>query len=208
MIKRRYFLPLLAVAFAAGCNDSTGPAEGGQLTASEAMAIAVAVDNSSSTAVQPEAASGVSMSLIPTTPAPAIGTHNASIDVTLECPRGGTANLQGEQALVIDTDEGFITLDVTATQNHTDCGFRTGEGVDVVIDGAVSLAAARELREGLISASQSHAGSLAYSTSDGKAGTCAIDISTSFVLEPGSISRIIAGNVCGHTVDVTTTWAE
>lgn len=141
-------------------------------------------------------------------PAPAVGTHTARIDVTLECPRGGSANLQGEQALVIDTDEGYITLDVTATQDHTGCGFRTGEGVDVVIDGGVSLVAARELREGLISASQGHSGSLTYSTSDGKAGTCALDINTSFVLEPGAISRSIVGNVCGHSVEVTTSWAE
>lgn len=206
MFARRTLLPLASLAVLAACDDSTAPAPG-SLTAAEAVAVAVALDNSISRAVQPEAAAnGATLSLLPGGPEAAVGTHEFSVDVTLPCPRGGTARLQGRQSLVIDTDEEYITVDVLGSQDHEGCVFRTGEGIDVTLDGLVEFEAARELRQGLASASQSHSGTLEYSTSDGKAGSCPVEISTSFVLEPGSASRNIFGSVCGHSVDVTTTW--
>lgn len=207
MIARRTLLPLLSLAVIAACDDSTAPASGG-LSASEARALAVALDNSTSLAVEPEtAANGPALALLPGSEiAAAVGTHEIRVDVTVPCPRGGTARLEGQQAIVIDTEQQYITVDVLGSQDHEGCVFRTGEGVDVTIDGVVEFEAARELREGLASASQSHSGSLEYSTSDGKAGTCPVNISTSFVLQPGSASRLIEGSVCGHSVDVETTW--
>lgn len=208
MFNRRSLLtlPLLGLTLAA-CDDSTGP-EPQQLTASEAAALAVALDNSSSTAVDEEAdAEAPNHALLPSNGAARdVITRTDVFNVNLPCPRGGTANLDGDLAIEINGDEGFITLDLIASQSHAACAFRTNEGVDITVDGALDFVAARELREGLASASQSHSGSLEYVTSDGKEGTCAIDISTAFSLTPGEATRTIVGSVCGHAVDVSTSW--
>jgi hypothetical protein len=210
MVNRRSLLalPLLGLMVAA-CDDSTAP-ESQQLSASEAAALAVALDNASSTAVDPEAdTEGPDFLLAPSEgAAQSVTTRTDAFDVDVPCPRGGTSNLSGEHVLVIDTDEGFITVDVTASKGHEACVFRTSEGVDITVDGTVSFVAARELREGLAAASQTHSGSLDYVTSDGKEGTCPIDITTEFSLTPGQASRTILGSVCGHEVDVSTSWTH
>jgi hypothetical protein len=210
MLNRRSLLalPLLGLMLAA-CDESTAPGSQ-QLSADEAAALAVALDNSSSTAVDPAAdAEGPELLLAPSEGAArAVTTRTDEFDFDLPCPRGGASNLSGEHVLVIDTDEGFITVDVTAAKGHEACAFRTNEGVDITVDGTVSFVAQRELREGLASASQTHSGSLDYVTSDGKEGTCAIDITTEFSLTPGEASRAIFGSVCGHEVDVSTTWTH
>jgi hypothetical protein len=205
MLKRSSLLalPLLCLTLAA-CDDSTGPESGG-LTASEASALALAVDNASSASV--ENPSEPSMSLSPSPgPALSVTTRTDEFEFDLHCPRGGTTSLRGDHVLVIDTDEGFITVDITASKGHSACVFRTDQGVDITVDGVLEFVAERELREGLLSASQTHSGSLEYSTSDGKTGTCSIDISTSFTLTPGAASRTILGSVCGHDVDLSTSW--
>lgn len=207
MFNRRslLILPLLGLTLAA-CDDSTGP-EAQQLTASEAAAIAVALDNSSSSAVEEETSEEPSFALLPSNGASHdVITRTDAFNVNLPCPRGGTANLDGDLAIEINGDEGFITLDLTASQSHSACAFRTNEGVDITVDGTLDFVAARELREGLASASQSHSGSLDYVTSDGKEGTCAIDIATAFSLTSGEATRSIVGSVCGHAVDVETSW--
>jgi hypothetical protein len=210
MFNRRILLalPILGLSLAA-CDDSTAP-ESQQLSASEAQALAVALDNSSSTAVDPQTdAEGPDFALAPSgAPAQAVTTHSGTLKIDLPCPRGGIARLDGEHLLVIDTDEGFITLDVTASQGHEGCAFRTSEGVDITVDGTVNFSAERELREGLASASQTHSGSLDYVTGEGKEGTCSIDITTGFTLTPGAASRTILGSVCGHEVDISTSWTH
>jgi hypothetical protein len=209
MFNRRSLLalPLLALTLAA-CEETTGPES--ELTASEAAALAVALDNGSSAAVDPAAdAEGAEFALLPSgEAAQAVTTRTDDFAFDVPCPRGGTSNLSGEHVLVIDTDEGFITVDVTAAKGHSACAFRTNEGVDITVDGTVSFVAARELREGLASASQTHSGSLDFVTSDGKEGTCEIDITTEFTLVPGEATRSIFGSICGHDVDVSTTWTH
>ena len=59
---------------------------------------------------------------------------------------------------------------------------------------------------GSASGSQTHSGSLDYVTSEGKEGTCLIDITTEFDATNDSASRTVQGTVCEQTVDVTTTW--
>lgn len=210
MFNRRTLLalPFLTVALAACDEDTTGP--NAQLSAAEAAALAVAIDNSSSNAFDPQpSADGPQLSLAPSgDPARAASTRTDEFDLDLPCPRGGTSNLSGESVLVFDGDEGFITLDVSAAKGHDGCAFRTNEGVDITVDGTVSFVAERELREGLIRSLNSHSGSLDFVTSDGKEGTCAIDITTEFSLVPNEISRSILGSVCGHEVNVSTSWTH
>lgn len=201
-------LPLLGLMLAA-CDDSTAP-ESQQLSASEAAALAVALDNSSSSAVESQTDDETpAFALLPAEGASRdVITETSSFDFNVPCPRGGTANLSGDLSWEINGDEEFIIFDLTADQQHDACAFRTNEGVDITVDGLLSFAADRELREGLWSASHTHSGALDYVTSDGKEGTCAIDITTEFSLTPGQATRTILGSVCGHEVDVSTSWTH
>ncbi|HEX6069426.1 MAG TPA: hypothetical protein VFZ18_06365 [Longimicrobiaceae bacterium] len=199
-------LPLACLALAA-CDDTTGP-EGNELSASEAAALALALDNASSSSVDTQA-DAPAQSLSPSNgPSQAVTTRTDDFEFSLPCPRGGTTTLGGEHVTIIDTTEGFITVDVTAAKGHDACAFRTDEGVDVTVNGTLQFVAERELRAGLASASNTHTGSLAYTTSDGKEGTCSIDITTAFTLTPGNATRTILGSVCGHEVDVNTAWTH
>ncbi|HEX6925627.1 MAG TPA: hypothetical protein VF167_09355 [Longimicrobiaceae bacterium] len=210
MFNRRslLLLPIFGLVLGA-CDDSTAP-EGDELSAEEAVALAIALDNTSSSAVDPQPdPEGPDLALLPSDgPSKAVTTGRDEFSIDLPCPRGGTARLEGERELVIDSDEGFITLDVEASKGHTGCTFRTGGGIDITIDGTVTFVAARELRQGEASASQTHSGTLTYVTSEGKEGSCSIDLTTEFNLVPGSITRTIIGSVCGHEVDVETSWTH
>ena len=152
MVNRRSLLalPLLGLMLA-GCDDSTAP-ESQQLSASEAAALAVALDNSSSSAVAGQQAEHETpdFALLPSDGASRdVITETSSFDLDLPCPRGGTANLSGDLSWEINGDEEFIIFDLTADQEHSACAFRTNEGVDITVDGLLSFAADRELREGL-----------------------------------------------------------
>lgn len=210
MLNRRslLLLPLLGLILGA-CDESTAP-EGDELSAEEAAALAIALDNTSSEAIDPEPdADGPDLALLPSQgPSKAVTTARDEFSIDLACPRGGTARLEGQREVVINTDEDFITLDVEASKDHSGCTFRTGGGVDITIDGTVTFVAAREWRHGEASASQTHSGTLTYVTSEGKEGSCSVDLTTEFNLVPGSITRSIVGSVCGHEVDVETSWTH
>ena len=199
-------LPIACLTLAA-CDDSTSPES--SLTAQEAASLALALDNASSSSVDAAQSGEGNASLSPSgKPALAVTTRTDEFDFSLPCPRGGTTALDGQSVFVMDTDQGFITLDVSASKGHTACAFRTDQGVDVTVDGTIEFVAEREIREGLIAASNAHSGTLDFVTSDGKEGSCEIDFTTAFSLTTGSATRDIAGSVCGHSVDFSTTWTH
>jgi hypothetical protein len=197
-------LPLLGLALLGACDKSTGPEDG--LTPAEARAIALAVDNGGTQAVDGEA-SGASLALIPSGPASMNRvTVTKDFDVTVPCPRGGSAAVKGNGGLVLDDVAGEILLDLTGTSTQAECAFRTDKGLDVTLTGGLDFVAHRELRQGEASGSQSHKGSLDYVTSDGRAGTCAVDLEASFNLTGSNATHNVAGTVCGQEVSANTTW--
>ena len=198
-------LPLLGLALLGACDESTGP-ESDALTPEEARAVALAVDDGSTEAVDAESqpsfaiapSGGASMDRV---------TISNSFNVSAPCPLGGNAAVDGEGTLTIDDVLGEILFDLTASKAHEGCAFRTQQGLEVTLDGTVSLSADRELRQGFAGGSQTHSGSLDFATSDGRRGTCVIDLTASFSLAEGEASRLVSGTVCGHSVDAETVWS-
>jgi hypothetical protein len=197
-------LSLLGLALLGACDKSTSPEDA--LTPAEARAIALAVDNGDTQAVDGEAG-GASFALIPSGGA---STNRVSVtkdfDVTVPCPRGGSAVVTGSGAVVADDVAGEILFDLNGASTESSCAFRTDKGLDVQLTGNLDFVAHRELRQGEASGSQSHKGSLDYVLGDGRSGTCAIDLETSFSLTAGNATRNVAGSVCGHNVSANTTW--
>jgi hypothetical protein len=197
-------ISLLGLALLGACDKSTSPDDG--LTPAEARAIALAVDNGGTAAVDGEA-SGASFALIPSgSPSSDRVTVTKDFDVTVPCPRGGNAAVRGDGALVMDDVAKEILLDLSGTSTQAGCAFRTDKGLDVELTGGLDFVAHRELREGEASGTQSHEGSVDYVLGDGRSGTCAVDLEASFSLTASNATRNVVGTVCGQEVSANTTW--
>lgn len=196
----------LTAAAVSACDKTTDP--NASLTAEEARAIALAVDDAGLAATEAKASSGAQFALTPTRPTLDLVTHSGDFSFSGACDLGGTAALSGEGSWAIDTNAGTIDFDATATGTYVGCSFETDKDVEIELDGSVAFAADRHLEQGLISGSQSYEGSLDYLTSDGKEGTCPIDVSAEFSLSQNNASRTVNGSVCGQSVNATTTWTK
>jgi len=204
--------PLLVVAcltpvLAAGCDQGT-EAEGG-LTAAEARAIAVLVDEAGTNAVDAETDSGAQLSLSPI----AALTHDVwegthEFDVGAPCPLGGNARVDGSLSIRIDTEEGLIEADLSADSRLLSCAFRNDAGEEIELDGSLGFVAERELREGFAYGRNEHTGSLDFTTSGGREGTCTIDLTTELTATEGSGTKTLTGSVCGHDVTTTSNWTR
>jgi hypothetical protein len=206
---------LLAVALTAlaagACERATGPSSDA-LSADEARAVAAAVDDASTSVVDSRSQSGANSSVASLPGAAAdVFTNHGTVSVSRDCPSGGTTTLTGDQTLVVNADSGTATLDLTASKAHAACAFTHGQDEKITVDGTVSLVAHRELsRDGKASGSQTHQGTLSYTTSDGRSGTCDVDLTAEFDLDvaAGTASHAVSGTVCGRTVDINSTWTR
>jgi hypothetical protein len=205
-------LTLALVGLSAAACDRATRTDAASLSAEEARALAAAVDGASAAVVDSRSKSGANLSLADLPGAAAdVFTNHGNLSVSRDCPAGGSTSLSGEQTLVIDSDAGTLTLDVTASKAHAACAFRTEQGERITVDGTVSLVAHRALSSaGTASGSQTHEGSLSYTTSSGKSGTCEVDLTSAFDASQatGTATHTINGTVCGRAVDLTSTWTR
>jgi hypothetical protein len=203
---------IFALAFTAlavtACDKTTDPST--SLTPAEARAIALAIDNAGMAAVDARASDGASRNLTPTRPSTDLLEHSGDFSFSGACDLGGLAALTGDGFWKIDSDAGTIEFGVTATADYSACAFKTNNNVEIELDGIVDFAADRllDFQQGLATGSQSYEGSLAYVTSDGKEGTCLVDVSADFSLTQNNASRTVSGSVCGQSVNATTTWTK
>jgi hypothetical protein len=154
-------------------------------------------------------ADGASFALAPSAPSADVVTHTSTFDVSRDCPLSGSAKVNGEMAVTIDTNAGTIDVGLDGTSAYTACRVRGREGVEVEWTGSVDFDAERfASRTGTASGSQSHRGTVSYVTSSGKSGSCPIDVSTEFTARTGAATRVVKGTVCGHSVDATTNWTR
>lgn len=210
MVTRRaaLVLPLFAVALAACSDDGTSPEEP-RLTSAEATALAQALDELGIVAID----AGISgeqdanLMLLPNRGIAAQVIGEEQFTYSTNCPRGGSAAVEGElQLRAVEGEEDSFVFDAAAIQTHTECGMRTSGTVDLFVDGSLQFVAQRELRDERLSSTQTHAGALDFEITDGKEGRCDIDMASELTLEDNVLTRVVAGNVCGHNVDARSTW--
>ena len=197
---------LVALGLTAACDGATAPA--GSLTADEARTLALAMDDAGTAAVESRE-EGARFSLSPSPASADVITHNSAFNVSGNCPLSGSAAVNGQLGITIDTNAGTIAVDLDGTSAYTSCKVRGKEGVEVEWTGSVDFDAERFLsRAGTASGSQSHRGTVAYVTSTGKSGSCPIDFAAEFTATASAATRVVHGAVCGHTVDATTSWTR
>lgn len=191
---------LIFLTLIAGCSESAGP--GDRLTRAEAMALAAAVVQSADGAYT----SGMAET-------GAIGADGAdrlelvrTLDISAPCPLSGRSELGLTLSVVLDGAAESAAIDLDGTLTHVDCEF-VSEGVRLTVSGDPNLsfeAHVSSLRGIASPFTVATAGALDWSTDDGRAGRCTIDIdaATDFVAR----SRQVSANVCGQRFSETVKW--
>lgn len=159
------------------------------------------------------------------------GTTTTSVDRTRPCPQGGTTRSVSTVTSVVDTVARTGRVTTRTTDTPAACAFTVDSlnttirtianpGTVVTITGAPSLvsestssyawaAAGDTARGGRVTRGATtgrQTGSFTYTTSDGRSGTCAVSLTTTF--DPAARTHKVAGTFCGQAVDVTTTLPE
>jgi hypothetical protein len=181
---------LLAVA---ACSDSTGP--NGSLTPEEIneLAVQMGVGLSSGLVSSPALApSGARLNAIP---API----SASVEFTIRCPRGGTADITASVEGTIDDATESAILDVSATQESHDCGYPV-HGKTVRVSGSLTANAHVEVENGLPTGvhTASLVGEFDWRANDGRRGSCTVNYTATANYTENSSS--VSGDFCGATI--------
>lgn len=202
-MNRRTLALLGTVLVLGACSDDPAGPTGDRLTRAEAALIAgdVTAKGDVVTAMPQMSASGVESSTagIPRT-------FSQDLNITIECPLGGQVQQVYSVDATMDLDAGNFSLDVTGTQQHMACAVRHN-GVTITLDGDPDID--MEAHVGTVNHHpQAHTleinGAFKWTASDGRSGTCPINLDA--VTNFAARTRTVAGTVCGHSYNETTSW--
>lgn len=195
----------MAVLFAA-CDKSATDTEGDALTRAEAFAVASAVAEVNADAADRGIGEGSASATLSVAAEP----KTISFDHTSShaCPTAGRITVGMQAVLVWDRDTNAGELNATGSLVHDACAF-PHEGLTLTVTGNPSLTVTSHAATSGGRPSEpwtsDAGGSFSWSASDGRSGTCGIDVST--VTNFDTRSRTVQGEVCGHTIDQTITWS-
>lgn len=177
---------IAGLGFAAtGCGDSVTDSTGDPLTQEEAFAIYAELQFAVSDALdaQSSAPAGSGAMMTPITP------------VTGTCGGGGTVTVTGDVDDNIDPQTGLGTISFTLTESPEDCVVQT-TGADFTVNGSPNVKIEGDLTvgENSLGGTYDMSGGFAYTSDDGRAGTCGVDVSLNF----STLS--VSGSICGKRI--------
>jgi len=124
---------------------------------------------------------------------------------TVSCPKGGTTTIAGSITGSADRETQTIATETSATKTQAACAHATRDGTVITVTGNPNLAikSTRKVVKGMPSGPQTttQKGGFTYSTSTGKSGSCAVDITSTF--NPDAKTHTVKGTMCGRTIDRT-----
>jgi hypothetical protein len=200
MSKRITALLAATVVFAA-CGDAEGP--GDVMTRTEALLISSALTaqgESTATASEPETGE-VSIASVPTT---FTQDHTSSHP----CPQGGHLALSYRVTGAFDNSVGSWEIDLAGKQTHMSCAYSL-QGLTITVHGRpeINFDARAAVYNGAPSepATLGIDGSFRWTASDGREGTCQIEVNA--ITDFAAKRKTVNGAVCGHTIQEITTWS-
>lgn len=187
------------------CSDTSGPT-GDRLTQAEALQLAAQVMASSEGA----ASGSLEVSAAPSGTAEAGPPVNFTQEheSTHPCQSGGELAVQFVLNGTYDEETSSLQADLTGSHVHNDCSFPQN-GLTLTLNGqpsigfAVSIGAANGMPSQPFTFSLD--GAFAWEMSDGRSGTCSLDLSA--VTDFAAQQRTVQGSVCGHTINDTFSWS-
>ena len=187
---------LALTVVACGDGDITGVDSGDQLTSAEVAAVLASLGSSLSEA-------GVSAAGAPAWGAPAQApiSINESVDVSIPCVSGNfdvSASLSG--SFDSETFVSDITMNVSWEPNA--CEVTDGTNT-FILDGAprVDLVLDMTTTQDALTMSGTETGGFTFTSSDGRTGSCAIDVTFSIETTASSVDATVTGTICGLSAD-------
>jgi hypothetical protein len=196
----------LSLAFVLGtasaCGDPTGTNSGDPLTNEEiAEVLSVLSETFGSISAipnfslhgQPAAEAPVAFRTVPV---------NADFNESAGCPAGGNISLEGSVDGDVD-DETFVgSIDVELTWDFNSCAVTT-ETTTITLNGDphITFEGSFDFSETTFEVSGTEKGGFSYTAADGRAGSCAIDVtfSSSVNTATNAVNSSFSGTVCGQT---------
>lgn len=209
-MRRTLLLPAaLAAAFAlAACEGAaTGP-DGGStsgLSADDVQALASETGDQDGAFL--DGFDGPSFNKIPAGPALAT-TVTTTFTRTRTCPQGGSVKLEGTATQTVDPATKTGSASFSATRTESACVFgRNGKTITINGNPNTQLASSQSWTNGVPGVrTATKKGSFNWSTSEGKSGTCNVDVTATWT--PATHTLQVKGTFCNQTVDVTRTWTK
>jgi len=125
---------------------------------------------------------------------------------THPCPAGGSVTVSGTVERAIDRATLTGTLAVNAKRVEKACAVQQRNGVTVTVTGQphTVMTVSQSFTRGVPGVrTQTQKGAFAWTRSNGRSGTCAIDLTSTF--DPATRTATIKGTFCGRSVDETRT---
>jgi hypothetical protein len=205
-MQAKLLLPALAVLALAACDgNAVGPAADKALSAAESETLATVFGDQNSGFL--DGFSGPSFSKTPDGPRLAT-TVTTTFTRTRTCPQGGSVKLEGTHVVTTDPATHSGSAQFNATRTESACAVGRGDVVITVNGNPNTVLTANQTwtngTPGVRTATAK--GSISWSTSNGRSGTCNIDVTHTWT--PSTHTLHVVGQICNRTVDVTKTWTQ
>ena len=183
---------LALTVVACGDDDLTGVDSGSELTSSEVAAVLKAFGSAFKTAGSAAQAA----------PAQAPVSVSETFDVTVPCESG---NLVVSGSISGTADAETFISDLTTTVSWDPNACVVGDGTNTfTVDGDPRVELVLDLTSTQVALTLSGAetGGFSFTSSDGRSGTCALDVEFSIATTPTGVEREVTGTICGLEADV------
>ena len=208
-MQRKLLIPgaLAALMALAACGDNpTGATQqDASLSASETQALAADFGDQDGSFL--DGFGGPAFDLVAAGPRYAT-TVTTNFTRTRTCPQGGDVKLEGTMTVTADPATKTGSQQVTATRTENACAFNHN-GVTITVTGNpnTTFTASQSWTNGTPGVrTATKKGSFNWSRSNGKSGTCNIDVTATWT--PATKTLTVKGQLCNQMVDITRPWTQ
>ncbi len=133
-------------------------------------------------------------------------TVNITYQASLPCPKGGTVEPNATVTGTADPVVHSASLHLDGSEKRTDCAYQV-QANTITVNGTLTITAEVNVVAGLPSGKQSFTekGTILWASSDGRSGSCDIDLNASADFGNTTVQRTVDAQFCGRTLHFTST---
>ena len=184
----------LTLTFVACGEDITGVTEGDALSSTEVAAVIAALSASFNELDVGAAAPAAAPGLAPVD-------FSEDFEITVPC-EDGTLDVAGSVDGTIDDETLASDVSMEVTWQPNGCVVTDGESM-ITVDGAprVELTLDWTSAEQAFTFDGTEVGGFSFTSSDGRSGSCSIDVTFSLTSDTGGFTGTVSGEICGLNAD-------